>query len=251
MGALKIGIEHVCQREVQVAPDGWMTLMIGALDNRFMVLVNDEVVVDHIDASRFSHRREPLTLDSSENTRVEFRKLEFKNLSPENVSPSDAQAPPSLEQNEFRALFNGKDLTGWRSPSSGPAKRWTVKDGVLSGRDGPEHLFTAKPYANFHLRAEVRINEGGDSGIYFRVKPEEIKEAAPSCCEAQIASGGRGQRTGSLEVAFNYVDGKDPFVPHDEWCMLEIIAEGDRITLLVNGKKPLSMSNASSATAAA
>src|SRR5262249_21983127 len=66
-------------------------------------------------------------------------------------------------------LFNGKDLTGWKSHPQQPGN-WRVEEGLLIG-SGPgrvSHLFSERDdYENFHLRAEARINFRGKSGVHF------------------------------------------------------------------------------------
>src|SRR5262249_3304870 len=66
-------------------------------------------------------------------------------------------------------LFNGKDLTGWKTHPKTPG-RWEVNDGVLSGRGKDvSHLFSERgDYTNFHYRLEAKINDKGNSGQYFR-----------------------------------------------------------------------------------
>src|SRR5262249_12708246 len=82
-----------------------------------------------------------------------------------------AQAPPrddAKESGGFLSLFNGKDLTGWRSLTASKAG-WEVKDGVLVGSGGLGYLFNdGTTYENFHLRVEAMINDGGNSGVFFR-----------------------------------------------------------------------------------
>jgi serine/threonine protein kinase len=69
---------------------------------------------------------------------------------------------------DFVALFNGKDLTGWKTHPDNESQ-WTVHNGVMvtGGRKG--YLFTERSnWRNFHLRAEMRLNPGGNSGLFLR-----------------------------------------------------------------------------------
>src|SRR5439155_15286483 len=56
---------------------------------------------------------------------IRFRHIEIKEL-----TPAGAAAPPAPAADGFVPLFNGKDLTGWKSLAASKAK-WEVKDGVL------------------------------------------------------------------------------------------------------------------------
>ena len=87
----------------------------------------------------------------------------------------------------FKAIFNGKDLTGWNPI---PAQNWRVEDGVIKGTGPDGFLFTqAGDFEDFHLVVEFRINDAGDSGIHFRAPPPRPDRPHPLRC------GPRGQRS--------------------------------------------------------
>src|SRR5215468_3835779 len=65
-------------------------------------------------------------------------------------------------------LFNGKDLTGWKTHPDSPGD-WKVEDGVLVGRGKANHLFSERgDYKSFHFKVECMINDKGNSGQYVR-----------------------------------------------------------------------------------
>jgi len=128
-------------------------------------------------------------------------------------------------------LFNGKDLTGWKTHPDDKAK-WEVKDGILIGSGPVGHLFSERgDYENFHYRIEAQINEGGNSGQYFRT---EFGKSFPKGYEAQINSTHRDpQRTGSL---YGIVKIMDQLHKPNEWFTQEVIAMGNHIIIKVNDK---------------
>ncbi len=139
-------------------------------------------------------------------------------------------------------LFNGKDLTGWKTHPDKPGK-WQVEDGMLVSRgDGVSHLFSERgDFENFHLRVEAQINAKGNSGVFFRTEyalnlPVGGKTGSfPKGYEAQIEVGGNDpQKTGSL---YNLLRVTDKLAAADAWFTLEVIAEGKHIVILVDGKK--------------
>jgi hypothetical protein len=168
-------------------------------------------------------------------------------------------------------LFNGKDLTGWKihdkpSPSilevikiekdgkvvgyDGKLKGdktthlWRVEDGLLIGSGPASHLFSERgDYTDFQYRVVAKINDHGNSGQYFRTA---FGPGFPSGYEAQInATHGDKIRTGSLYPSFKLtpedrskilVMNNAPHKP-DEFFTQEVIAQGDTITIIVNGKK--------------
>jgi uncharacterized protein (TIGR03067 family) len=163
---------------------------------------------------------------------VYFRNIEVKELPPEE---------PGWVQ-----LFNGKDLTGWKTHPKQP-EGWKVdKDGVLVG-SGPyiSHLFTGRDdFTDFHLRAQVKINDQGNSGIYFRI-PFDVARGGmfPTGYEAQILNGlqfNPGQKSVE-EFLTGSLYGLAPFdkrlVLPDTWFALEVIAKGNHIVIKVNDEK--------------
>jgi hypothetical protein len=139
----------------------------------------------------------------------------------------------------FVPLFNGKDLAGWRPLPVGPAL-WEVRDGVLVGRGGTGHLFyAAKQFENFHLRVEARINDGGNSGVYFRTPfgPASPQGYPLGGYEAQISNTHKDPRkTGSLLVpAGPGVSLASSPVGDEEWFTLEVVAEGPHLVVKING----------------
>ncbi len=143
----------------------------------------------------------------------------------------------------FVQLFNGKDLEGWKVHPGGTGK-WRVENGILIGSGPASHLFSERgDYENFHYRVEAKINDGGNSGQYFRT---QFGPGFPKGYEAQINSTGRDPiKTGSLYPAF---DAKLPAAARekllikevlakpDEFFVQEVIAEGNHIIIKVNGK---------------
>ncbi|MGB2822852.1 MAG: DUF1080 domain-containing protein, partial [Phycisphaerae bacterium] len=68
----------------------------------------------------------------------------------------------------FRALFNGKDLSGWVAVNTAPST-WTVKDGMIvcSGRPIGE-LRTDRMYQNFILELQWRhMRPRGNAGVFI------------------------------------------------------------------------------------
>ena len=82
------------------------------------------------------------------------------------TSAGDAPTPPE----GFKAMFNGRDLTGWK----GSSQFLKVEDGCLTGTaDGKlKHnhfiVWQGGPVKNFEWRAKVKINAKGNSGLQYR-----------------------------------------------------------------------------------
>jgi len=121
---------------------------------------------------------------------------------------------------------------------------WRVEDGLLIGSGPHSHLFSERgDYKDFHFKVECMINDKGNSGQYFRTK---FEGGFPRGFEAQInATHGDPIKTGSLypdyrqpdmkEVKSNLI--KEAAHKPGEWFTQEVICVGDKVTILVNGKK--------------
>lgn len=143
---------------------------------------------------------------------------------------------------KWTPLFNGKDLTGWKTHPKSPGK-WRVEDGILIGSGNASHLFSERgDYENFRYRVEAMINDKGNSGQYFRTK---FEAGFPSGYEAQINSTHSDPiKTGSLypgRLKLKSGDKeklvvKDILVKPNEWFTQEVIARGNHIIIKVNDK---------------
>ncbi|MEZ5942347.1 MAG: DUF1080 domain-containing protein [Planctomycetaceae bacterium] len=138
------------------------------------------------------------------------------------------------------SLFDGKSLDGWKKVGREDSN-WEVKDGAITGTGQPSMLVTTTgPYKNFRYRAEVKINDGGNSGLYFRTKPEP---GFVDGYEAQIDSTHRDPiRTGSL---YGFCHVYQQHVKPDTWFTYELEVRDDvwrgremtRIKITVDGNE--------------
>lgn len=153
----------------------------------------------------------------------------------------------------FKALFNSKDLTGWKGLVGNPKSRaamseselaeaqkkadasmrehWKVEEGVIVFDGKGQSLCTAKDYRNFEMYVDWKIKEKGDSGIYLRGTPQ-----------VQIWDPNDGDRNkvGSGGLFNNQKNPKDPLVvadnPIGEWNTFYIKMIGEKVTIKLNGK---------------
>jgi hypothetical protein len=137
-------------------------------------------------------------------------------------------------------LFNGQSLEGWEKVGREDSA-WEVKDGAINGSGGASMLVSTKgPFKNFKYRAEVKINDGGNSGLYFRAT---AKPTFSDGYEAQIDSTHRDPiRTGSL---YGFCHIYKQLVKPDTWFSYELEVRDDvwrgrkmtRIKITVDGNE--------------
>jgi hypothetical protein len=85
----------------------------------------------------------------------------------------------AAEENGFKPIFNGKDLTGW----DGNPQLWRVEDGVIVGETTAVTQLKANTFliwrggkpADFELKAQFRMPNPGfaNSGIQYRSREEQ------------------------------------------------------------------------------
>lgn len=172
------------------------------------------------------------------------------------VALTAAPTPPE----GFTALYNGKDLTGWRGGDTSdhraylalsPEKRaerdktWTADmlahwkaegDDLVNDGKG-KYATTLKEYGDIELTLEYNMAPLGDSGIYLRNVPQvQIWDPA----NAKEKKNGADKGSGALwNNGLN--NGKFPLVVADkapgEWNTLRIVMVGARVSIWLNGKQ--------------
>jgi tRNA A-37 threonylcarbamoyl transferase component Bud32 len=158
-------------------------------------------------------------------------------------APAEPTPPPAPPAAGFVPLFNGKDLSGWKTHPSQPGN-WRVEKGILIG-SGPSitsHLYTVRDdYRDFHLRLEGRINPGGNSGVYFRTGFGPVRPAgAPRWLDGYNAKMDANRLGGFLldaaDTSFPLVRKHDPAIPAGQWLTLEVVVQGNHIVVKTNGE---------------
>ncbi len=140
-----------------------------------------------------------------------------------------------LSQAAPEALFNGKDLTGWKVVGF-PA--WSVQDETIIGSNGPQKknsiLWTEKEFTNFVFETEFRFTGRIDSGVFLRQENDQI----------QIGVSGSLKRdmTGSPYIASKKsypveAEGVAKLLKEGEWNHMKITAKGNVYTVELNGTK--------------
>ena len=153
------------------------------------------------------------------------------------IAPIAARA---ADDSKWVPLFDGKSLEGWEKVGNQESV-WEVKDGAIQGSGVPSMLVCTKgPYKNFKYRAEIKINDGGNSGLYFRTTR---KPGITDGYEAQIDSTHRDPiRTGSL---YGFCHVYKQLVKPDTWFTYELEVRDDvwrgrkmtRIKITVDGNE--------------
>ena len=134
-----------------------------------------------------------------------------------------------------RAIFNGKDLTGWEPIGNVDNNKWVARDGELvndnpptPGHRGPgaANLKTTEKFQDFKLHIEVNCPEGGNSGIYLRGR-----------YEVQVGTEGGKRPTHEMGAIYShYPPPASAELALGKWTSFDITLVGRRVTVLRDGK---------------
>lgn len=142
----------------------------------------------------------------------------------------------------WQLLFDGESLSGWRAYDRPDLPGgWEVVDGTLS-RTGPGgDIMTDQVFRDFELTLEWRLEEGGNSGVFYLAAQgeENIYHSAP---EMQVLDDG-GHPDGQSELTSagaNY--GLHPAPrgvvrPVGEWNHIRVVVDDDRVEHWLNGEQ--------------
>ncbi|MFD2967207.1 DUF1080 domain-containing protein [Sphingobacterium bambusae] len=162
-----------------------------------------------------------------------------------------------LKGEGYVALFNGKDLSGWKGLVEDPIKRskmsakelaakqqvadqqmresWKADQGSLVFSGHGDNIATVKQYGDFELLVDWKLDPNGkepDAGIYLRGTPQvQIWDISRTNVGAQVGSGG---------LYNNQKNSKDPLKVADnalgEWNTFKVRMRGEKVWVWLNGE---------------
>ncbi len=172
----------------------------------------------------------------------------------------------------FRALFNGKDFSGWKVPE-GDNGHWKIIDGVIdydasSEASGDKSLWSKETFGDFVLRVDWRIKEtpyinpnipyilpdgthahdiygkelklalpDSDSGVYLRGASKSQVNIWCWPIGSGEFYGYRMDRNMPPEVRAAVTPRHQADKPVGQWNRFEITMRGDRVSVVLNGVK--------------
>ena len=151
-----------------------------------------------------------------------------------------AQAPkPKLPGEDWVALFNGKDLSGWTKIGD---EKWEVENGTIHGlavTKGYGYLRTEKNYKDFHMSLRFKCEGDGNSGVFFHV---EFKPGTPDVTQGpqfEIDCAIGKHTAGVYDVGRQWLVWPAPenetVIRPDDWNEYLLKVEGNRYVARLNG----------------
>jgi hypothetical protein len=129
-------------------------------------------------------------------------------------------------------LWDGASTFGWEPT---PQTEWKVSEGALSASASMIWLRHKTPFADFVLKTEFRMaNAEADSGIFIRA----ARDGDPTKTGYQININNLNEEYGNGSLVFRHRSDSGK-VAAKVWHSFEITADGDHITVVLDGRKTL------------
>jgi hypothetical protein len=254
------GLERCLPSERRCKGGGeWNHYRVEANDGAIKLAVNGKVVSG---VSQCNPRKGYLALES-EGAECRFKNLKIKELPSTNPGPKET----AHVAKNFKSIYTGLDLRGWKQDPKNE-NHWKPGGTVLS-YDGKgtdlwseqeygdfemicDWRFTAKPKKQLHpvilpsgdyaldddgKQKKIEVLDAGDSGIYLR---GSSKSQVNMWCWPIGSGEVYGYRTDpkmSAEVRRGVTPKEKADKPIGEWNRFKITMKGDRLTVVLNGKR--------------
>ncbi len=142
----------------------------------------------------------------------------------------------------FVELFNGKDLSGWRTTGN-----WVVEaDNVITLQPRPgesgwkrfkDYLASERSYGDFILDLEFKFEKAGNSGVFMRVG--DFTDPVNSGFELQILDTHAKKVVGHHDcggIIATQGPSKNMVKPAGEWNRYTITLQGNSLKVVLNGE---------------
>ncbi|MBE0537385.1 MAG: DUF1080 domain-containing protein [Phycisphaerae bacterium] len=203
----------------------WNTFRIRMTGEKVTVYLNGLLVVDNVVLENYWDRSIPIFSSEQIELQCHGNPIDFANIFIREIP----------RPGEFRPLFNGRDLAGW----IGDTKGYVVEDGKIVCKPGG-NLYTEEQFDNFRMKFEFKLTPGANNGLGIRTPPGG--DAAYVGMELQILDDTAKiyenlqpyQYHGSI---YGVVPAKRGYQkPVGEWNSQEVIADGTKIKVILNGE---------------
>jgi len=217
----------------------WNTLYIKMIGDRVTVKLNGELVVDNIILENYWDRSQPIPPVEQIELQAHGSKVYYRNIFIKEIErPEPFQLSAEEKKEGFQILFDGTNMYEW----TGNLVDYQLKDGCIflsPATSSGGNLYTKKEFANFVYRFEFQLTPAANNGIGIRTPLDG--DAAYFGMEIQILDNEHPvyrnlepyQYHGSV---YGIIPAKRGYLkPVGEWNTEEIIADGNRIKVTLNG----------------
>jgi hypothetical protein len=142
------------------------------------------------------------------------------------------------QEDGWRPLFNGKDLTGWQNAAGKePGKGWVVEDGTLVRKEKAGDIWTKERFGDFVLDLEFKTT--GNSGVFLRT--DNPRDNVQTGIEIQLDRPASRPGKHSCGAVYDCLAPTKEASRPDEWNRLVITARANRLGVVLNGEPIIDM----------
>jgi len=210
-------------------------LMVGA---RVSVWLNGQLVVDHALMENYYDRKTPIPAHGPIQLQTHGGEIRWRNIFLREIGAEEAnQILSARGSQDFEAIFNGRDFSGW----AGPTDNYTVRDGALVCLpDQGGTIYTEEEFSDFAVRLEFELPSGGNNGLAIRY-PGRGDAAYSAMCELQVLDN-ESPKYRELDArqyhgsVYGIVPAHRGYLrPSGEWNFQEVTVQGSNIRVELNG----------------
>lgn len=220
----------------------WNTFHIIMKSDRVTVYLNGELVTDNVILENYWDRKMPIFAEEQIELQAHGSPVAYRNIY---IKELPAVKPFKLSKKElnegFKILFDGSNMFNWQ----GNTRDYISENGNLAVRPKPgknalgNNLYTKDEYSDFILRFEFQLTPGANNGLGIRAPL--TGDAAYEGMELQILDNDAPiykdlkvyQYHGSI---YGTVPAKrGSLKPVGEWNYQEVIVQGPKIKVILNG----------------
>lgn len=220
----------------------WNTFHIIMKADRVTVYLNGELVTYNVILENYWNRKMPIFAEEQIELQAHGSPVSYRNIY---IKELPAAKPFKMSKKEvkegFKVLFDGANMFNWR----GNTRDYITENGNLAVRPKPgkstlgNNLYTKEQYSDFILRFEFQLTPGANNGLGIRAPL--TGDAAYEGMELQILDNDAPvyknlkvyQYHGSIYGTIPAKRGS--LKPVGEWNYQEVIVQGPKIKVILNG----------------
>jgi hypothetical protein len=208
-------------------PGEWTTLELRAVGRDIEIKINGVVSSKLTNDKGRLKGHFGLQLHGGQDMHVEYKDISIREIK---------------EDSDFVEMFNGKDLSGWKTNGN-----WVVeKDNVITLKPRPgesgwkrysDYLTTDRKYGNFELDLEFKFNATGNSGVFMRIG--DLNDHVASGFEVQILDTHGKKKFGHHDcggVIRTSAPKTMAVKPAGEWNRYTIALKDSHLKVVLNGE---------------
>jgi Domain of Unknown Function (DUF1080) len=125
-------------------------------------------------------------------------------------------------------LFDGSSMDHWLPQNKDKELGWNIESGVMTNNPKANNLISRHQFQDFKIRCEYKVEDKSNSGIYLRGR-YELQVLGDFGKEPEIH--------GHMALYSRVAPKANASLPAGQWQVMEATIAGNRLTVVLNGRK--------------